>query len=66
MSVSNNKTSYLISSQVPQFVRDDHETFVQFLEEYYKFLAQEGQVEYVSKNFMSYLDIDNIDEHIQI
>lgn len=65
MPVSNNKTSYLISSQVPQFVRDDHETFVQFLEEYYKFLAQEGQVEYVAKNFMAYMDIDILDEHIQ-
>lgn len=64
MTVSNNKTTYLISSQVPQFVKDDHETFVTFLEEYYKFLAQEGEMEYVAKNFNAYLDIDNIKEHI--
>ena len=64
MSVSNNKTEYLISSQVPQFIKDDHETFVNFLEEYYSFLAQEGQMEYVSKNFLNYLNIDLIKQHI--
>lgn len=36
--VSNNKTSILVSGQVPQFVRDDHALFVEFLEYYYKFL----------------------------
>lgn len=64
MPISNNKTTYLVSSQVPQFVRDDHETFVTFLEEYYKFLAQEGEMEYVAKNFTNFLDIDIIEEHI--
>lgn len=64
MTVSNNKTTYLVSSQVPQFVKDDHDTFVTFLEEYYKFLAEEGEMEYVSKNFTNYLDIDSIQEHI--
>lgn len=64
MAISNNKTSILVSSQVPQFVRDDHETFVTFLEEYYKFLSQEGEMEYVSKNFTNYMDIDILKEHI--
>ena len=64
MPLSNNKTTYLVSSQLPQFVRDDHETFVTFLEEYYKFLSQEGEMEYVAKNFTNYLDIDIIEEHI--
>lgn len=64
MSLSNNKTTYLISSQVPQFVREDHETFVTFLEEYYKFLAQEGEMEYVAKNFTRFMDIDIIKDHI--
>lgn len=59
MSVSNNKTSLLISSQVPQFVKDDHETFVVFLEEYYKFLEQENQVQNELKNFQRNKDIDN-------
>lgn len=65
MNSSNNKTTYLISSQVPQFVRDDHETFVQFLEEYYKFMAQEGETEYVAKNFNNYTNIDIIKEHLE-
>lgn len=65
MNNSNNKTSVLVSSQVPQFVRDDHETFVTFLEEYYKFLEQDGQLGYITKNFLSYLDIDNITEDIR-
>lgn len=64
MTISNNKTTYLISSQLPQFVVEDHETFVQFLEEYYKFLAKDGEVEYVAKNFTNYMDIDILTEHI--
>ena len=55
---SNNKTSYLVSSQVPEFVRDDHPRFVEFLEAYYKFVELEGQQQYVLKNFADYMDID--------
>ncbi len=58
MAVSNNKTSHLISSQVPQYVREDHGTFVEFLEDYYKFMEQENQVLNVSKNFLRYKDVD--------
>jgi len=58
MAVSNNKTSHLISSQVPQFVKDDHETFVTFLEDYYKFLEQNNQVGNVAKNFNQYKNVD--------
>lgn len=58
MSVSNNKTSILIPTQVPQFVRDDHENFVLFLEEYYKFLEQEDQTLNISKNLASYKNVD--------
>lgn len=55
---TNNKTSLLVSSELPQFVREDHETFVTFLEEYYKFLEQEGGLMEVTKNFYHYLDPD--------
>lgn len=61
---SNNKTSLLISDQVPRFVRDEHDTFIKFLEYYYKFLEQDGQTLYVSKNFMQFMDIDKIYEDI--
>lgn len=64
MTNSNNKTSLLVKKQLPAFVREEHETFVKFLEYYYKFLEQEGQMLYVSKNFLPYLDIDIITQHI--
>ena len=61
---ANNITSALINTQVPEFVRNEHQTFVQFLEYYYKQLEQEGQTLYIAKNFNRYLDVDVITEHI--
>lgn len=57
---TNNRTSVLVSSQLPAFVRDDHENFVKFVENYYKFLEQDGQLLYVTKNFTRFLDPDII------
>ena len=34
------KTSLLVNRQVPEFVREDHPTFIAFLEAYYEFLEQ--------------------------
>ena len=62
---ANNITSALINTQVPEFVRNEHETFVQFLEYYYKFLEQDGQQTYVTKNFINFLDVDQITEDIR-
>lgn len=56
---TNNKTSHLITSQVPGFVSRDHQTFVEFLEYYYKFMEQTGETMEVSKNLQHYMDIDN-------
>lgn len=61
---SNNKTSYLVASQLPDFVNRDHPKFVEFIEGYYKFLEQEGELAYVTKNFASYMDVDVIAEDI--
>jgi len=60
MSSSNNKTSLLISSQLPEFVRDnpDYANFSLFLKAYYEWMEQEGQVTNRSKNLLSYKDID--------
>ncbi|NDB85701.1 MAG: hypothetical protein EB127_23820, partial [Alphaproteobacteria bacterium] len=55
---TNNKISNLVSSQVPFFVRNDHENFIRFLEAYYEFLEQEGGLVDISKNILSYRDID--------
>lgn len=61
---SNNRTSVLIKSQVPAFVRDEHERFVEFLEYYYKFLEQDGHLNYVTKNFTKFKDINEIKEDV--
>lgn len=58
MTSSNNKTSYLVSSQLPFFVRNDHETFTRFLEAYYEFLEQEGQALDGIKGLKRNYDID--------
>ena len=64
MADSNNRTSLLVNSQLPAFVREEHENFVNFLEYYYKFLERDGQQLYVAKNFMNYLNVDLINEDV--
>jgi len=58
---SNQKTSLLIPSQLPAFVRDnpDYGNFVLFLQAYYEWLEQQGNVTDRSKNILNYKDIDN-------
>lgn len=65
MTTSNNKTSFLVSSQVPQFVQDDHPKFIQFLEKYYEFLEQDGQVLETTKNLTNYMNVDLADDRFQ-
>ena len=64
MTESNNKTSLLIASQLPAFVREEHDTFVKFMESYYKAMEQEGQTVYLAKNMLRNLDIDQLYEHV--
>jgi hypothetical protein len=60
MSSSNNKTSLLISSQLPEFVRDneDYANFTLFLQAYYEWMELQGQVTDRSKSILSYKDVD--------
>jgi hypothetical protein len=55
------KTSLLVSSQLPEFVRDEpaYANFVLFLEAYYEWLEQNHNVSDRSKNLLNYKDIDN-------
>lgn len=62
MDQANNKTSLLINSQLPEFVRRDHPKFIEFLEEYYKWMEEDGNVTYVTKNFTDIRDIDKLQE----
>ena len=55
-----NKTSILIPSQLPEFVRDDinYETFVSFLKAYYEWMEQENGVNFNIKGIPQFTDID--------
>ena len=48
------KLSTVVSKQFPEFVREDHQTFVQFLEAYYEYLSQQD-----NRNIESMRDIDD-------
>jgi hypothetical protein len=61
---ANNKTSYLVNTQLPEFVRRDHPKFVEFLESYYKFLEQDGEALYTAKRFGEFYDLDIINQDI--
>jgi hypothetical protein len=54
------KTSLLIPSQLPEYIRDnpDYSTFVLFLQAYYEWMEENGNVTERSKNLLNYRDID--------
>ena len=58
---SGQKTSLLISSQLPEFIREEpsYDKFVLFLQAYYEWLEQTDNVTDRSKNLLNYKDIDN-------
>jgi hypothetical protein len=63
---TNTKISSLITSQVPFFVRNDHENFVRFIEAYYEYMEQDGKAIERGMNLPSYYDIDrSIDLFVQ-
>jgi hypothetical protein len=43
--MSDQKTSLLVNRQVPEFIRDEHPTFVNFLEAYYEYLENKQGTE---------------------
>jgi hypothetical protein len=63
MSLVKAKVSSVVSKQLPEFVREDNEKFVAFLEAYYEFLDQEQNEK---RNLESIRDIDDtLDSFIQ-
>jgi hypothetical protein len=54
------KTSLLVPSQLPEFIRDDenYSNFELFLKSYYEWMEQANNVLGYSKNLLSYQDID--------
>lgn len=63
--ISNNKISNLVASQVPFFVRNDHDNFVAFMEAYYEFMEQQNGAINVSKNLLDQSDIDLSDIFVE-
>lgn len=59
--ISNNKISNLVASQLPFYVRNDHENFVAFMEAYYEFLEQQTGALNISKSLLNQMDIDQTD-----
>ena len=61
MSLNNIKTSLLVPSQLPEFIRDnpDYDKFVTFLQAYYEWMEEQGGVLDSTKNLLSYSDIDS-------
>ena len=57
---NNQKTSLLIPSQLPEFVRDEpsYQKFVLFLQSYYEWLEQDGNPVGEARNLFEYRDID--------
>ena len=61
MITNDQKTSLLIDSQLPEFVRDnpDYKNFKLFLTAYYEWMEQNGKVTERTKNLLNYKDIDS-------
>jgi len=59
---SNQKISLQIPSQLPAFIRDnpDYANFVTFLQAYYEWMEQEGNLTDTTKNLLNYKDIDGV------
>lgn len=53
-----NTVSLLIKQQLPEFVRNNYDTFVDFVEAYYAWMDTEGQVMDLSKKLPSAIDLD--------
>lgn len=58
MTVLSAKTSLAVRQQLPDFVVDNNELFVNFMEAYYEFLEQSLNPNDVIQNILDYADID--------
>ena len=52
------KISQLVRSQFPEFIQSDYNTFITFIEAYYRFLEQDQGANELIQNSRSYSDID--------
>ena len=60
------RISVRVEGQLPQFVKEDHPTFVAFLEAYYEYLEQVGKPYEIIGNLQNYFNIDKtVDDFLQ-
>ena len=60
------RISVLVEGQLPDFVKQDHATFVAFLEAYYEYLEQTGNPYEIIGNLRNYFNIDKtVDDFLQ-
>ncbi|NBO99977.1 MAG: hypothetical protein EBU90_07580 [Proteobacteria bacterium] len=52
------RISALVSEQMPEFIRANYSTFVEFIRAYYKFLEQDQSSQELFQNFSRYTDVD--------
>ena len=52
------RISVRVESQLPQFVKEDHPTFIAFLEAYYEYLEQTGKPYEFIGDLRNYFNID--------
>ena len=60
------RISVRVEGQLPDFVKQDHATFVAFLEAYYEYLEQTGKPYEIVGNLRNYFNIDKtVDDFLQ-
>jgi len=60
------RISVRVEGQLPDFVKQDHATFVAFLEAYYEYLEQTGKPYEIIGNLKNYFNIDKtVDSYLQ-
>ena len=52
------RISVRVEGQLPAFVKQDHETFVAFMEAYYEYMEQQGKPYEIIGNLTSYTNLD--------
>ena len=60
------RISVRVEGQLPQFVKQDHATFVAFLEAYYEYMEQTGKPYEIIGNLRNYFNVDKtVDDFLQ-
>lgn len=59
-----NKISFLIESQLPDFINEDYELFGKFIRKYYEQLELQGQPTDIITNLETYRDIDFYEKNV--